>query len=77
MVLVTRAITTVDNERKAQMLRITRTLRKKRQSQDEMSGVLRYDVGCLTHYMVDQKGLKRLTISTWFLYVSGQFRIGE
>ena len=36
--------------------------------EDELSVVLRYDVNCLTHYMVVRKGLKSLTISIRFLY---------
>jgi hypothetical protein len=48
------------------MLRITRILRIKRQSPDELSVVPRYDEGCLTYYMVVHKGLKSLTISTRF-----------
>ena len=57
------------------MLRITRLLRKKGQSPDELSEY-DSDVGCLTHYMVVHKGLKSLTISTQFLYVRVLYYVG-
>ena len=70
-------IATANNERKAQMLRITRVLRKKGQSPDKLSEY-DSDVGCLTHYMVVHKpeGLKSLTISTQFLYVRVLYYVG-
>ena len=51
---------------------ITRILRKKRQSPNELSVIPRYNVGCSTHYMVLHfGGMKSPTISTRFLYVCG------
>ena len=49
---------------------------KERQSPNELSVVSRYDVNCLTHYMVAHKSMKRLTISTRFLCYADR-RISE